>query len=206
MVTAKVLSMSRRSVCTSLCLLAAVFGVNSAFGWGGGHDAVAQLYGQYMPSEVKQFLGEWQGRLDWWCHYPDMTGFGWGNRRYMKEEDLRREIGDHADAFVKWGFRHAEWFHRHRGRAVLFFMLREAFRANDAKLAAFCLSVISHSVSDRSSGWITARSASAWEAGGDLPSGFRNTFSSRSSSRRRKRSIGRTCDLIPLVRVSAAQR
>ena len=68
MVTAKVLSMSKRSVCMGLCFLAAVLGVNSAFGWGGGHDEVAKLYGQHMPPELKQFLGEWQGRLDWWCH------------------------------------------------------------------------------------------------------------------------------------------
>ena len=119
MMTARVKS----SVRMSLWLLAAAFGVNSAFGWGGGHDVVAQLYGQYMPPELKQFLGEWQGRLDWWCHYPDMTNFGWGSRRYMKEEDLRR-----------------------------------------------------------------------------------NTFSFRSSSRRRKRSIGRTCGLIPLARVSGGRR
>ena len=26
---------------------------------------MAQLYGQYMPPEVKQVLGEWQGRLEY---------------------------------------------------------------------------------------------------------------------------------------------
>ena len=149
MMSANVRAMAKRPARVSLWAFAVLFGVSSAFGWGGGHDEVAKLYGQHMPPEVKQFLGEWQGRLDWWCHYPDMTNFGWGNRRYMVVDDLRREIGDYAETFVKWGFRHAEWFHRHRGRAVLFFMLKEAFRANDAKLAAFCLSVISHSVSDQ---------------------------------------------------------
>ena len=108
MMSANVRAMGKRPVRVSLWAFAVLFAVNSAFGWGGGHDEVAKLYGQHMPPEVKQFLGEWQGRLDWWCHYPDMTNFGWGNRRYMVVDDLRREIGDHADVFVKWGFRHGD--------------------------------------------------------------------------------------------------
>ncbi len=127
----------------------AVFSAFYVYGWGRGHDDVAKLCAEYMPAEQRAFLGAWNDKLDLWCHFPDMTSPGWGARRFMKEEDLRREIGDDAETFVKWGFRHGDWLHRHTGRAVTFAVLRKAFAAGNPKLAAFCISVLSHSVSDQ---------------------------------------------------------
>ncbi len=132
-----------------------VFGVvftfaSAVFGWGGrGHDDVARLCGQYMPTEVKTFLGDWNDKLQWWCHYPDMTGTGWSPRRYMDVNDLRREIGGSAELFVKMGVVDGNGFHLDWGRAVTFMVLRHAFETGNSKLAAFCISVLSHAVSDQ---------------------------------------------------------
>ncbi len=118
-------------------------------GWGEGHNDVAKLCAEYMPAEPKAFLGDWNDKLDLWCHYPDMTEPGWGARRFMVAADLRREIGEEAETFVKWGFENGDWLHRHAGRAVTFAVLRRAFATGNPKLAAFCISVLSHAVSDQ---------------------------------------------------------
>ncbi len=120
-----------------------------AYGWGRGHNEVAKLCAQYMPAEVKAFLGEWNGKLEVWCHYPDMTPAGWGARRFPGVADLRREIGGEAETFVKWGFTNGNWLHCHAGRVVTFAVLKKAFATLDKKLAAFCISVLSHAVSDQ---------------------------------------------------------
>lgn len=120
------------------------------WGWGAGHDEIASLCSRGMPSEIKVFLGSWNGKLDLWCHYPDMTNPGWGARRFMVYEDLVRDVGkDAADEFAKWGFTNGDWLHRHVGRAVSIYMLKEAFRTNRPQLAAFCISELSHAVADQ---------------------------------------------------------
>lgn len=121
----------------------------SAGAWGNGHGDVAKLCSEFMPVEIKSALGEWNNRLEWWCHFPDMTEVGWGGRRFMMLEDMRREIGAGADAFQRWGFTQGDWLHRHRGRAVTLALLKEAFRTGDMKLAAFCYSVLGHAVADQ---------------------------------------------------------
>lgn len=117
--------------------------------WGSGHNDVARLCSEFMPQEIKSALGEWNDRLEWWCHYPDMTEVGWGGRRFMTVEDMRREIGDGAEVFQRWGFAKGDWLHRHRGRAVTLAQLKEAFRIGDWKRAAFCYSVLGHAVADQ---------------------------------------------------------
>ena len=123
--------------------------VFSARAWSGGHNDVARLCSEFMPAEVKTALGEWNDRLEWWCHYPDMTEVGWGGRRFMMLEDVRREIGDGADVLKAWGYTKGDWLHRHRGRAVTFALLKEAFRTGDMKQAAFFYSVLGHAVADQ---------------------------------------------------------
>lgn len=119
-----------------------------ALAWGSAHNAVAKLCGEYMPAEVKAFLGDWNNRLEEWCHYPDMQVVD-GKRRFLVKEDMRGHIGEDAELFIKWGFDKGDWLHRHTGRAVSFANLQRAFREGKPKLAAFCISELSHSLSDQ---------------------------------------------------------
>ncbi len=133
-----------------LALCWAVLVAVCAYGWGDGHNDVAKLCAAYMPAEPKAFLGEWNDQLDLWCHYPDMTeGKGWGPRHFMEVADLRRDLGADAEDFITWGFRNGNWLHGHTGRIVTFSVLKKAFATNKPKLAAFCISVLSHAVSDQ---------------------------------------------------------
>lgn len=141
---------SSRRVIRAVCLLACSVSAPAAFGWGGGHEHIARLCGEYMPAEPRAALGEWNDRLVWWCHYPDMTEPGWGARRFMLPADMSGEIGAEATArFEKWGFNEGDWLHRHVGRTVLMTEMKDAFRTGRPKLAAFCVSVLSHAASDQ---------------------------------------------------------
>ncbi|MDO4575822.1 MAG: hypothetical protein Q4D98_11475 [Planctomycetia bacterium] len=111
--------------------------------WGTGHDDVARLLGEFLPTKIKEFLTEENfGLLEKYCHYPDNPN---------KTLEVTGEIvGEEDEAILrKWGYTGSDWLHRHRGRAVTYALLRKAFRERNAKNAAFYLSVLSHSVSDQ---------------------------------------------------------
>lgn len=119
----------------------------AAFGWGGGHDDVAKLYGEFMPAEIKAFLGDEGGtNLTRWCHHPDhFTGHP------DQTLDMTGAIVGDVDKaiFREFGYSNGDWLHRHTGRAAMYSLLRKAFKEGNARNAAFYLSVISHSVSDQ---------------------------------------------------------
>lgn len=127
---------------------AAVAMTGSVFGWSDrGHDDTAILLGEYLPAEIRAFLGDEGGtNLTRWCHHPDhfpghpdqtldMTG------AIVGEEDKA--------IFRDFGYSNGDWLHRHPGRAAMYSLLRKAFKEGNAHNAAFYLSVISHAVSDQ---------------------------------------------------------
>lgn len=120
----------------------------SAFAWSDrGHDDTAILLGEYLPAEIKAFLGNEGGtNLTRWCHHPD---------HFPGHPDQTLDmtgaiVGDEDKAILKdFGYSNGEWLHRHPGRAAMYSLLRKAFKDGNAYNAAFYLSVLSHSVSDQ---------------------------------------------------------
>ncbi len=77
--------------------------------------------------------------------------YGWGGGH----NDVAKLCADYMPAepkaldFITWGFRNGNWLHGHTGRVVSFAVLKKAFATDNPKLAAFCISVLSHAVSDQ---------------------------------------------------------
>ncbi|MDO4585066.1 MAG: hypothetical protein Q4D62_13305 [Planctomycetia bacterium] len=114
-----------------------------AWAWGGGHDVVAKLLGEFLPPEVKEFVTtENLTLMEKYCHYPDLP-----NKTLEQTGEI---VGVEDEALLrKFGYVNSNWLHSHRGRAATYALLRKAFREKNPKNAAFYLSVLSHSVSDQ---------------------------------------------------------
>ena len=120
--------------------------------WDVEHDEVAQLTGEFLPREVKAtFDFDDFAILMANCHFPDMTEWPCenGKRRFHNLEELAKGVGEaNARAFVSAGFGNSYWFHSPRGRAALMTVLARAFGSGDHASAAFCISVLTHAISD----------------------------------------------------------
>ena len=122
------------------------------FAWDVEHDEVAQLTGEFLPKEIKaQFDFDDFAILMANCHFPDMTEWPCenGQRRFRNFGELAAHVGeDNARAFASAGFTNSNWFHTPKGHAALMAMLARAFGIGDHARAAFCISVLTHAVSD----------------------------------------------------------
>ena len=137
--------------------ISAVIAVLAAFAcealaWDVEHDEVAQLTGEFLPKEVKEtFDFDDFAILMANCHFPDMTEWPCenGSRRYHTLGELASHVGEeNARVFAELGFNNSNWFHTPKGRATLMSMLARAFGRGDHASAAFCISVLTHAVSD----------------------------------------------------------
>ena len=130
----------------------AVCAVPALFAWDVEHDEVAQLTGEFLPKEVKAtFDFNDFAILQANCHFPDMTEWPCenGKRRFHTLEELAARVGeDNARTFAGLGYTNSNWFHTPKGRAALMGMLARAFGKGDHASAAFCVSVLTHAVSD----------------------------------------------------------
>ena len=123
-----------------------------ALAWDVEHDEVAQLTGEFLPKEVKSTLDfDDFAILMANCHFPDMTEWPCenGSRRFHTLGELASHVGvENARTFAECGFDNSGWFHTPKGRATLMSMLARAFGRGDHASAAFCISVLTHAVSD----------------------------------------------------------
>ena len=136
-------------------VLAGVLGLSACSrGWDVEHDEIAQLTGEFLPKEVRGTLDfDDFGILMANCHFPDMTEWPCedGKRRFHTVEELAAGMGaDNARALVAAGYANGNWFHTPRGRAALMAALSRSFAAGEHAHAAFCISVLTHAVSDES--------------------------------------------------------
>ena len=122
------------------------------FAWDVEHDEIAQLTGEFLPKEIKStFDFNDFAILQANCHFPDMTEWPCenGKRRFHTLEELAARVGeDNARTFAGLGYTNSNWFHTPKGRAALMGMLARAFGKGDHASAAFCVSVLTHAVSD----------------------------------------------------------
>ena len=124
-----------------------------AWGWDVEHDEIAQLTGEFLPAEVRRTLDfDDFGILLANCHFPDMTEWPeGGKRRFHTAEELAAGMGaDNARALVDAGYRNSYWFHTPKGRAALMSALARCFAAGEHARSAFCISVLTHAISDES--------------------------------------------------------
>ncbi len=126
--------------------------VPALFAWDVEHDEVAQLTGEFLPREVKATLDFDDFAIIMAnCHFPDMTEWPCenGKRRFHTFEELAKGVGDdNARALADVGFKSSNWFHTPKGRAAIMGILARAFGRGDHAAAAFCISVLTHAVSD----------------------------------------------------------
>ena len=132
--------MKRLKATLSFALCAA----SALFAWDVEHDEVAHLTGEFLPREVKAtFDFNDFAILMANCHFPDMTEWPCenGKRRFHTLEELAARVGeDNARTFAALGYANSNWFHTPKGRAALMGMHHAS--------AAFCISVLTHAVSD----------------------------------------------------------
>ena len=124
-----------------------------AQGWDVEHDEVAQLTGEFLPAEVRRTLDfDDFGILLANCHFPDMTEWPEnGKRRFRTVGELVAGMGEaNARALVSAGYANSYWFHTPKGRAALMSALARSFAAGEHAHAAFCISVLTHAISDES--------------------------------------------------------
>lgn len=114
-----------------------------ALAWGGGHDGVAELLCEFLPTEIRAgFTPEDLALVKEHCHYPDEP--------YKNLEEITEIIGpEDAGVLKSFGYSKSGWLHSYRGISVSFLLLRKAFHEKNYHNAAFYLSVLSHSVSDQ---------------------------------------------------------
>ena len=140
--------MKRLKATLSFALCAA----SALFAWDVEHDEVAHLTDEFLPREVKAtFDFNDFAILMANCHFPDMTEWPCenGKRRFHTLEELAARVGeDNARTFAGLGYTNSNWFHTPKGRAALMGMLARAFGNGDHASAAFCISVLTHAVSD----------------------------------------------------------
>ena len=122
--------------------------------WDVEHDEVAQLTGEFLPKEVKAaFDFDDFAILMANCHFPDMTEWPCedGKRRFHTLQELASHVGaSNAQTFAELGYSNSCWFHTPKGRAALMGMMARAFGAGEHAAAAFCLSALTHAISDES--------------------------------------------------------
>ena len=127
---------------------------SALFAWDVEHDEVAQLTGEFLPAEVKRvFTFDDFAILMANCHFPDMTEWPCenGQRRFHTLQELAAHVGaSNAQTFAELGYVSSGWFHTAKGRATLMGMLARAFGKGEHAAAAFCLSALTHAVSDES--------------------------------------------------------
>ena len=120
--------------------------------WDVEHDGVAQLTGEFLPKEVKAvFDFDDFAILMANCHFPDMTEWPCenGKRRFHTLQELASHVGaSNAQTFAELGYEDSYWFHTTKGRAALMGMMARAFGTGEHAVAAFCLSALTHSISD----------------------------------------------------------
>lgn len=120
----------------------------SAHAWDVEHEVIAQLTGEFLPSDIKGSLtfDDFTVLLEN-CHYPDEYAF----RKYHSLDDIAKIVGPaDAETLARQGFKNAGWLHRERGRGTVLALLARAFANSEHAKAAFWLSVLTHAVSDES--------------------------------------------------------
>ncbi len=131
-----------------------VCAASALFAWDVEHDEVAQLTGEFLPADVKRvFTFDDFAILMANCHFPDMTEWPCenGQRRFHTLQELAAHVGaSNAQTFAELGYVSSGWFHTAKGRAALMGMLARAFGKGEHAVAAFCLSALTHAVSDES--------------------------------------------------------
>ena len=123
--------------------------------WDVEHDEVAQLVGETLPAEMRGFF-----RFDDFailmanCHAPDEIEWPMqdGSRRYRTSAEIEEVAGSRAVAVLReCGFADsAGWLHSPKARAAMMAAMARSFATGDNQGAAFCLSALTHSVSDQS--------------------------------------------------------
>ena len=137
----------RKSFFAGALLLAGV-----ALAWDVEHDEIAQLTGEFLPSEIRRTLTfDDFAVLAANCHFPDMTEWPCedGHRRFRTLAELEAHVGkDDAQTFAACGYTCSNWFHTPTGKAALMAMLARAFASGEHRKAAFYISLLTHAVSD----------------------------------------------------------
>lgn len=134
-------------------LVAVVVPVFAVKAWDVEHDEVAQLTGDFLPTEIKSTMTFADyGILMESCHYPDMLEYPVdGKRRYRTLDELGAWVGPHdKEIFKEHGYTSSGWLHREHGKALVMGLLARAFAEGASARAAFYISVMTHQVSDES--------------------------------------------------------
>ena len=120
-----------------------------SFAWDVEHDELAQLVGETLPKEIKEFYTfDDFGTLMAYCHFPDMTDFE--PRRFHTLDDIAEIVGRRdRDVIASRGF-FPYWMHTEDGKATFMTLLARAFARGENRNAAFYLSVLTHPVGDES--------------------------------------------------------
>lgn len=125
-----------------------------ACAWDVEHDEIAQLTGEFLPREVKDFFDfDDFAILLANCHAPDMIGWPMadGTRRYATLDEVAAHVGAaEADVLKGLGFDCAQWFHSPKAKGALVGLLARAFGRGDPRTAAYYLSVMTHTYADES--------------------------------------------------------
>ena len=113
------------------------------FAWGGGHDLIGQLLGEYLPQEIQARLSDENRRqLVTWSHYPDLP---------LKEPaEFAEIIGPEDTQFLqKYGMKNSMWLHSNVGTAASLAALIRALREENGTKIAFYISETSHAIADK---------------------------------------------------------
>ena len=110
--------------------------------WGNGHDLIAEILGDHIPANLKNFFSDENKReLVQWSHYPDEP--------YKSPEQIEKIVGKRdLDLMLRNGMKNSGWMHSNKGQICSLVGLVLAFREKNSRRAAFYISELSHSLSD----------------------------------------------------------
>jgi fructosamine-3-kinase len=83
----------------SICLMLALqlVAVSNSYGWGAGHDDVADLIVEYLPAEIQEFFGEEALRkITKWSHANDNFDT-WGKVQEQPHHHQKHDYLSHGD-------------------------------------------------------------------------------------------------------------
>jgi len=115
----------------------------SILAWGGGHNLIGQLLGEFLPPEIQNQLGdENRQQLVDWAHYPDLP---------LKEPAEFAEIIGLADTefLQSHGMKNSMWLHSNDGVAASLAAMIRSLQTKDGTKTAFYISESSHAIADK---------------------------------------------------------
>jgi hypothetical protein len=118
--------------------------VSNGYGWGAGHDGVADLMVKHLPAEIREFFGEDALlKIPKWSHANDnFDAWDKVQERYCRFSEA--EMG----LIKEHGLSSMYSFHSAKGQAVCAILLTQAFRHKNSEHAAFWLTTLGHSIAD----------------------------------------------------------